>query len=298
MNAEFIIATNPDPGSTLPFLVYLPIDGGLWLKTKESWPRSTRLYCHLAEPPAAGDLDILERTIPVACVRRGPAIDLVLSRATNKRSQFIFTTYRGRKMVFWQTPKSAAASRPGLRIPFTRAGNDLVFCIDTRERYGYAFKAHGVNLTRRALAVGDYAAEAGGRILAVVERKSLDDFTSSIVGGSLNFAMAELAVMPAAAIVVEGMYSTLLRHQFTRTGFIADLVARLQVRYPNVPIVFAESRKIGEEWTFRFLRAAYANAGSLELSALPGAALTSSRPPKRKRAVRKQGPLAGTSDQD
>ncbi|WP_276319851.1 hypothetical protein [Egibacter rhizosphaerae] len=37
-----------------------------------------------------------------------------------------------------------------------------------------------------------------------------------------------------------------------------DLLARLQVRYPTVPIVFADSRKMAEEWTYRFLAAAHA----------------------------------------
>ncbi|MGI9097608.1 MAG: ERCC4 domain-containing protein, partial [Solirubrobacteraceae bacterium] len=33
-------------------------------------------------------------------------------------------------------------------------------------------------------------------------------------------------------------------------------VARHQVRYPAVPIVFADSRKLAEEWTYRYLAAA------------------------------------------
>jgi hypothetical protein len=35
-----------------------------------------------------------------------------------------------------------------------------------------------------------------------------------------------------------------------------ELVARLQVRYPAVPIVFADSRKLAEEYTYRYLAAA------------------------------------------
>lgn len=272
MDAEFIVARNPDPESRLPFLLRLPLDGGIWLKAKESWPRATRVYCHASDPPDLTALEVLERVVASACVRRGPAIDLVLARGTNKRSQFVFTSHRGRPIILWQTPKSASAARPGLRVPFTRAASAATFCIDTRERYGYTFSRHGAAVVRRALPVGDYAAEAEGRIIAAVERKSCDDFARSAVDGTLNYAMAELATLPAAAVVVEAMYSELLRHQYTRTGFIADVVARLQVRYPNVPIVFAESRKIGEEWTFRFLRAAHATADASMLAALPQAA--------------------------
>ena len=45
-------------------------------------------------------------------------------------------------------------------------------------------------------------------------------------------------------------------------GTLADLLARVQVRYPSVPIVFCETRPLAEEWRFRFLGAAL--AGFLE----------------------------------
>jgi hypothetical protein len=37
---------------------------------------------------------------------------------------------------------------------------------------------------------------------------------------------------------------------------IADGLAELQVRWPNIPIVFCETRKLAEEWTYRYLAAA------------------------------------------
>jgi hypothetical protein len=39
---------------------------------------------------------------------------------------------------------------------------------------------------------------------------------------------------------------------------VADGLAELQVRWPNVPIVFCETRQLAEEWTYRFLAAARA----------------------------------------
>lgn len=147
---------------------------------------------------------------------------------------------------------------------------------------------------RRALPAGDYAVESGGTTSACVERKTLDDFVKCLVDGSLNFVAAELALLRSAAIVVEGTYSALLRHQYTKAGFLADMVARMQVRYPNVPIVFLESRKIAEEWTFRFLKAAQTEGASAPLlSALvaPEPAL----PPARKRRQRVKIPKESTS---
>ncbi len=55
---------------------------------------------------------------------------------------------------------------------------------------------------------------------------------------------------------------------------VADGLAELQVRWPTVPIVHCETRKLAEEWTFRYLAAAHvwacqesaarARAGTLE----------------------------------
>jgi len=44
------------------------------------------------------------------------------------------------------------------------------------------------------------------------------------------------------------------------TLFERRVLARLQVRYPEVQVVFADSRKFAEEWTYRFLAAALGEA--------------------------------------
>jgi len=43
-----------------------------------------------------------------------------------------------------------------------------------------------------------------------------------------------------------------------RPSMVADNLAEVQVRWPNVPIVFCETRPLAEEWTYRFLAAARA----------------------------------------
>jgi hypothetical protein len=43
-----------------------------------------------------------------------------------------------------------------------------------------------------------------------------------------------------------------------RPAVIADGLAELAVRWPAVPIVFAEARPLAEEWTYRYLAAAHA----------------------------------------
>jgi len=39
----FVVAKNPDEASSLPYLVRLPIDGGLILKARDTWPTTARL---------------------------------------------------------------------------------------------------------------------------------------------------------------------------------------------------------------------------------------------------------------
>ncbi len=257
---SFLIAENPDPDSSLPYLLWLPIDDGLVLKAKEDWPRSARVYCHRVEEGWPEDVTVLEEVPVKLCRRRGSAIDLVLDRRSNQRSQFVFTTQRGREAIFWQTPKAAKGSRPGVRVPKRRAAGqqDLAVVIDTREKYPYRFAGRSVVTSRAPLPAGDYAVMVGEDVVASVERKTGDDFRTSLTDGSLSFLMAELSTFPAAAVVVEDRYSSMLRAEHVQPGWLAELVARVQVRHSTVPIVFCEARKYAEEWTYRFLGTAFA----------------------------------------
>ena len=105
---------------------------------------------------------------------------------------------------------------------------------------------------------------ADDALVAAVERKTLEDFVKALVDGSLGFRLADLAALPAAAVVVEERYGALLKVERVQPGWLLELVARLQVRYPSVPIVFADSRKLAEEWTYRFLAAALAEHAASE----------------------------------
>ena len=114
---------------------------------------------------------------------------------------------------------------------------------------------------------GDYGVEHDGTIVAAVERKSLADLSKTLVDGSLTYALAELASLERAAVVVEDRYSAVFKLEYVAPGFVADLLGAMQVRYPQVPIVFCDTRPLAEEWTFRFLGAALAHArtGGAEL---------------------------------
>jgi len=61
--------------------------------------------------------EIVERAPLCSCVRRGAAIDLILDRSRENRSQLVFTTARGRDAVFWQCPRTRKQARPNVTIP-------------------------------------------------------------------------------------------------------------------------------------------------------------------------------------
>ena len=99
---------------------------------------------------------------------------------------------------------------------------------------------------------------AGERTIAAVERKTLEDYVKSLVDGSLTFVLAELAALPSAVVVIEARYSELLALPRVQPGWLAELTACLHVRYPTVPATFCDSRKLAEDFTYRFLAAAAA----------------------------------------
>jgi hypothetical protein len=68
--------------------------------------------------------------------------------------------------------------------------------------------------------------------------------------------MQRLSKLPLAAVVVEGRYSALYKLEHVNGSWLADQLARLEVRYPEVHLVFADSRRLAEEWTYRFLSSA------------------------------------------
>ncbi|MGH2675247.1 MAG: hypothetical protein ACRDH1_07535 [Actinomycetota bacterium] len=153
----FRVGLNPEEGSSLPYLLELPIEGGVILKARDPWPTSSRVYCHPWDGPWPVGAEIVEEVPVRHCARRGPAIDLVLDRSRNNRAQFVFTEVRARPAIFWQTRKVARAARPGVRVPSRKAsGLDTIeIDVDTRERYPYKFSGRRVEIKHVALPAGD-----------------------------------------------------------------------------------------------------------------------------------------------
>lgn len=261
------MARNPEEGSALPYLLRIPLPGRpVVLKARETWPRTSKVYCHRA----AGwpeDAEIVERVPVRSCSTRGPALDLVLDRGRENRSQFVFTRLKGgREAIFWQTSRTTKQARPSVRTPTARASGltELEIVVDRRERYAYTFRGQQVTTVGGSLPCGDYGVRNDGKLLAVVERKSLEDLTRSLVDGRFGAQVSELASMPRAAVVVEERWSRVFALEHVKPSFVADLLARVQVRWPAVPVFFAETRPLAEEWTYRYLAAAVSESVGLD----------------------------------
>ena len=154
---EFVIARNPDPDSSLPFLIRLPLGAGVALKVKDTWPHTAKIHCHRADV-WPDDLDIVERVPVRSCVRRGAAIDLLLARGREFRSQFVFTMARGREMIFWQSARTTKRARPAVPYRTARAeGRVLDIVVDTHEQYPWTFTHQQATTSQRPLPAGDYA---------------------------------------------------------------------------------------------------------------------------------------------
>ena len=262
---DLLVARNPDPGSSLPWLVRIPLGpAGVVVKAREPWPRAAKVYCHRAEEWPV-DAEIVERHAVRSCSRRGPAIDLVLDRARENRSQLVITRAHGREVIFWQSPRTAKQARPGVHLPSARAhGQVLDILVDSGEKYPYAFGAQQATTRRQRLAAGDYAVELEGRVLAAVERKTLEDLAGSLLSGKLTYALAELTALPRAAVVVEDRYSRLFKLPHTPGARVAEALAEAQARFPSVPVVFCETRPLAQEWTYRWLGACLAELAAAE----------------------------------
>ncbi|MDQ2725845.1 MAG: Lsr2 family protein [Actinomycetota bacterium] len=277
---DLLIARNPDPESSLPFLIRVPLGpAGIVVKARDSWPRTAKVYCHRADGWPA-EVEILERLSVRSCTRRGPSIDLILDRARENRSQLIMTTARGREVIFWQSPRTTKQARPKVAVPTARAhGEVLDIVIDSAEKYPYRFTHQQASTRRRRLSAGDYGVLIEDKVVAVTERKTLVDLASSLLSGKLTYALAELAALPRAAVVIEDRYSRLFSLPYAPGARAAEALAEAQARFPSVPVVFCETRPLAEEWTYRWLGAclyelrAARSTADVELTFAPGSAL-------------------------
>lgn len=136
--------------------------------------------------------------------------------------------------------------------------------IDTREQEPYSFDSRLAAAVRRALPAGDYSVQGlEGRV--AVERKTLDDFVSTVIHARQRFLdeLRKLAEYTAACVVVEaGVADVLLRHYRGDAHPNAVLGNAISIILDfRVPVFFCGNRQAACQFVQAYLLAAHARWG-------------------------------------
>jgi len=133
--------------------------------------------------------------------------------------------------------------------------------VDTREQEPYTFESGCTEVVRRALPAGDYSVE-GHEDSVAVERKTLEDFVSTVIRGRKRFhrELEKLSAYESACVVVECNFRDLVdgryrsdAHPHALIGTVASIVVDF-----GVPVYFCSDRQAAcrfvEEYLTRFHR--------------------------------------------
>lgn len=242
----------------------------LTLRVQDRWPGAGQhIFClRETEPPEPWEIfDELERVRVLALEVRGRRTSVVLDRSRNRRCDFLFLTrrYKNRpddppyEQIYWLTQAAMQQRRPRARLVSVGAPQPYRVRIASDERYPWRFPASDVE--RGRLLCGDYALMDDDSPLAVVERKTFDNFLADIgVMPVLHQRLAELAAQEHHALVVEAPYEDFLNPKKLRyysATFCAAAIADLYAAHSGVRIVFCANRKTANEWTRNFFAAVW-----------------------------------------
>jgi len=140
--------------------------------------------------------------------------------------------------------------------------NDLpVIIIDTREQAEYSFDPQLAATVRRALPAGDYSV-VGLEGAMAVERKSLDDFVSTVIHARQRFRreISKLAGYRAACVVVEANLLDILLGRYRGEAHPkAVLGSTLSILLDyGIPVYFCGTRPAACQFVQAYLLAAHA----------------------------------------
>jgi ERCC4-type nuclease len=145
-------------------------------------------------------------------------------------------------------------------MPLSRSSAEPVtIIVDTREQEGYSFDSRLTATLRRALPAGDYSV-VGMEELVAVERKSLDDFVSTVIHGRARFReeLRKLAGYRAACVVVEGSVLDVLQHRYrgeAHPNAVLGNALSIILDY-RIPVFFCSSRQAACQFVQAYLLAA------------------------------------------
>ncbi len=267
----------PTGDARFPWRIRIERDGRVVLsvRAQDRWPGpGGRVFCLRERPAEAAEaLEPAERVPVLALARRGRKLSVVLDRPRRRRCDFLVVEKRYRhregtyEQIFFRTQSAlgthGARSRLQLRAGLP-AGCELL--VDTAERYPWRLAPPP---RRTPLPAGDYALAEGGRLLAVVERKSFANLLHELERPQvLHQQLTDLGAFAHAALVVEARYADFLEPARVRPwspARVARLLAELAALHPRVPLVYAGSRRLAAAWTSAF----FAAVGSAAADASP-----------------------------
>jgi len=133
----------------------------------------------------------------------------------------------------------------------------IAIVVDTREQEPYVFDPARVTTVRRTLLAGDYSLDGLESIVAV-ERKSLDDFATTVVRHRERFGR-ELRVLAGYAlgcVVVEATLDDIVEHRYradVHPNSVVGATLSIIVDY-GVPVYLAGDRQLARLFVEGLLR--------------------------------------------
>lgn len=252
-----------------PYKIYLEEKPNefLILKVQARWPGpGKKLFCiseGYLHQEKIEDTEPVEECNIILFKRFGKKLNLILDRKTKRRCWFIFLKkeYKTRpgdyyEQIFWITQSAMKMRGAGAYIPQGGKKEQMEIIIDQRERYPYKFTNA---LTKREnLPVGDYALIKDKKIIAVAEKKTMDNFLHEIRGYDIfKSSLEELKQYKYKAVIFDSPYSDFInpkKNLFYRPSYIADILADLYVNFPEIQFMFFENRKLANEWLYRWFK--------------------------------------------
>ena len=141
---------------------------------------------------------------------------------------------------------------------------EATIIVDTREQEPYSFDPRLVTAVRRALPAGDYSVDGLEGIVAV-ERKTLDDFVSTVIHSRERFLeeLRKLGGYRAACVVVEASLTDALQRKYRGDAHPnAVLGSALAIILDHgIPVFFCTNRQAACHFVQAYLLAAHARWG-------------------------------------
>ena len=145
------------------------------------------------------------------------------------------------------------------------SGGPATVIIDTREQEPYSFDPRLATAVRRALPAGDYSVD-GLEACVAVERKTLDDFVSTVIHNRARFReeLRTLTGYQAACVVVEAGLIDVLQKRYrgdAHPNAVLGNALSLILDY-RVPVFFCTTRQASCQFVQAYLLGAHARWNS------------------------------------